>query len=222
VLASPVSVGDNQHSVTGPTDREEAAVSEILSFEDLVAGLRRGDKEAAWQFFARYADRLTRMAHKRLSRRAHNLADSSGLALEVLETVIRRASEGQIDLHSEKSLWGLFVRITMRKCGRLDELARKLREQPLPDPSYESAFGWCPADPNPTPAEAATLQELVEKALQQLPNDCHRTILQLRLQGYTVPEISKEVKRSENTVKWVLKEARKQLEWLLHEGVEKA
>lgn len=51
--------------------------------------------------------------------------------------------------------------------------------------------------------------------LRDLPEP-DRRILQLRLRGYTVPEISAEVDRSEFTVEGVLKRIRKRLKGMLN------
>jgi len=63
---------------------------------------------------------------------------------------------------------------------------------------------------DPTPSEAAILTETLERLMAGLEGD-ERDIVTLQLQGYTIPEISTRVRRSERTVCRVLERVRRRL-----------
>ena len=66
------------------------------------------------------------------------------------------------------------------------------------------------ASHDPTPEEAASLTETLEFVMRGL-DEAQQRMLVLRLEGYTVAEISQEVRRSERTVQRVLGLVRKGL-----------
>ena len=77
--------------------------------------------------------------------------------------------------------------------------------------------GWETIAREPTPLEAATLAETVEQLMGDL-SPREREVLQLRLEGYTVPEISARIGRTEFTIEGILKKIRKTLRRLRDEG----
>ena len=115
------------------------------------------------------------------------------------------------------SLWGLLVVITVRKCGRevrrFHGPERDVRRDAARPNTEDTPSSWEPVARDPTPAEAAMLAETLEEFMRGL-KERERQILELRLQGYTVPEISTTVGRTEYTVEGVLKQVRKRLKSL--------
>lgn len=65
-------------------------------------------------------------------------------------------------------------------------------------------------DRQPLPEEAAMLAELVAQLMDKL-DERQRQILTMRLQGYSIEEISDEVGRTERTVIRILNHIREQL-----------
>jgi RNA polymerase sigma-70 factor (ECF subfamily) len=191
------------------------------SFDDFMARLQAGDQDAARQVFQRFADRLIALAQSRLDPLIRRKTDAEDVVLSVFKSFFRRAAEGEFDLASWDSLWGLLVVITLRKCGRevkrFHRPGRDVRkETDLPPAGDEAEEGWEAVSGEPTPAEAAMLAETLEQFLAGLP-ERERQIAQLRLEGYTVPEISARVGRTEYTVHGVLKKVRKHLQRLRDE-----
>jgi RNA polymerase sigma-70 factor (ECF subfamily) len=185
------------------------------SFTDVMKRLRQGDDTAATQLFDRFASRLIALARSRLDKQLRAKVEPEDILQSVFKSFFRRYSDGHWDVRDWDGLWGLLMVITLRKCGR--ELRHFHRpgydvrvEVPLAaDDNSDSA--WHAIARDPTPAEAAALAEAVEQLLKGL-SDGDRHILELRLQGYTIPEISVQVKRTEYTVEGVLRRARKRLQ----------
>jgi RNA polymerase sigma factor (sigma-70 family) len=144
--------------------------------------------------------------------------DLKEVANSALMSFFRGYAGGKFELEGWDSLWEVLLVITLRKCGRRIEYFRTQRRSVLQD--VQSAAN--PEDPTasweaiahePTPEEAAVLNETVEQVLRSL-HERERPILVLALQGYSLPEISKQTHRTERTVYRVLKRVREKLEEL--------
>jgi RNA polymerase sigma-70 factor (ECF subfamily) len=193
-------------------------MAEEPSFDDLMARLRAGDQDAAARLFRRFAQRLIGLARGHLDRRLQAKVDPEDIVQSAFKSFFPRVADGQFELENWESLWSLLVVITLRKCGRKVDMFhgahRDIRKEVAPAAAGDdSSAVWEAVGHEPTPSEAAILAETVEQVMRDL-KDNERTILELRLQGYTAPEIGQQIGRSEYTVNWVLKRLRKRLRHL--------
>ncbi len=177
---------------------------EPSSFAVLLERLRRRDPVAAERVFRRFAGQLLTLAHQRLDARLRQKVDPDDIVQSVFGTVFRRLAEGQFTLENWDSLWGLLVRITVRKCGAwVDYFTTQgrdvAREVPLSSLDDKALSGWQFLDREPTPEEAAVLGDLVEQALRGL-GDRERRIAALYLQGESVRKIAGRMRCSETKV----------------------
>lgn len=194
-------------------------------FSDLMARLRAGDdraEAAAAEIFHRFASRLIGLAARHLDERLRQKVDPEDVMQSAMKSFFGRQAGGQYDLSGWDSLWSMLVVITLRKCGHKAEHFRAAcrdvaREQALTNPD-ESARSWEALSREPTPSQAALLAEAVQQVMASLEDERERQMLELSLQGYSVPEISTKVGRSERTVQRVLTRVRKRLERLRDEG----
>jgi RNA polymerase sigma-70 factor (ECF subfamily) len=191
------------------------------SFDDLMSRLRDRDSEAAREVFNRFAGRLIGLARTRLDGMVRAKVGPEDVVQSVFKSFFRCQAEGQFDVRNWDGLWSLLVVITARKCGRqlrrFRSAGRDVRKEVAPpDPGEDSAPGWEALSRDPSPEEAAVLAETLEQVMRDL-NERERQVLGLRLQGYTVPEISTRVGRTEYTVQGILKRVRRRLEPLCAE-----
>jgi RNA polymerase sigma-70 factor (ECF subfamily) len=185
------------------------------SFDDVISRLHKGDKDAAAELFRHFAGRLVALARSRLSPRVRGKVDPEDVLQSVFRSFFVREAENQFELKDWDSLWSLLVRITLRKCGREIAASRAdcrdvRRETSLAVGDDDSCRRWEAVARDPTPQEAAILTETLEGLMHGL-DEGHRRILALRLQGYTILEISREVERTERTVQRVLSHVREGL-----------
>jgi RNA polymerase sigma-70 factor (ECF subfamily) len=190
------------------------------SFAEAMARLRAGDQDAAREIFQRFAGGLIGLAYERLDRLVRTKVDPEDVVQSVFKSFFLRYIEGRFDLGDWDSLWGLLVCITLRKCGReikhFHGPHHDVRRE-LSAAEGEAIGGWDVLAREPTPAEAVMLADTVEQFLRELePRE--RRVLELRLQGCTVPEISAEVDRTEHTVEGILRKIRKRLRQLQDGG----
>jgi RNA polymerase sigma-70 factor (ECF subfamily) len=193
-------------------------MSEDSSFDALLARLRAGEQDAATAIFNRYVRRLVGLARSRLDALTLRKVDPEEVANSALKSFFRGYAGGKFELEGWDSLWEVLLVITLRKCGRRIEYFRAQRRsvlqevQPAADPE-DSTASWEAIAHEPTPEEAAVLNETVEQVLRSL-HERERPILVLALQGYSLPEISEQIHRTERTVYRVLKRVREKLEEL--------
>lgn len=190
-------------------------MSEHESFADLMARLKGGDQVAAREIFDQFARRLIGLARKRLDERLQPKMDPEDVMQSVFKSFFRVQRAGKLDLANWDSMWAVLTVITLRKCGHRSDYYRAacrnyIREtrQPATDDSV-SDFQAIARDP--TPSDAAMLTETVDQVLRDLqPRE--KQVVTLSLEGYSVPEISSQVGRTERTVHRVLKRVRERLE----------
>jgi RNA polymerase sigma-70 factor (ECF subfamily) len=152
------------------------------------------------------------LAHTRLDPKLQAKADPESVAQSVFRSFFTRQAQGQFDLQDWDSLWSLLVRITLRKCCRravaLQAECRDVRREVAQARTDESSLGnWQALARDPTPQEAAVLTETLEHLLHGLDEN-QQTILTMRLEGYTVREISDRVDRTERSIYRLLRQVR--------------
>jgi len=187
-------------------------MSDSDSFQHLICRLQAGDQDAASKIYSRFAEQLIRKARTRLNGGVRRKLDPDDVVQSVFNSFFLRQAQGQFELKDWDSLWGLLVRITLRKCGRhvaaLHAQRRDARREVEPASSgMESCVPWEAIAREPTPEEVAMLTE-TQSCLMRRLDERQRQMVVMHLQGYTAPEISRQVGRSERTVQRLLAEVR--------------
>lgn len=188
------------------------------SFVDLMTRLKSGEDEAARQVFHRFSNRLMGLASKHLDHRLAVKVAPEDVVQSAYKSFFLRQREGDFELPSWDSLWGLLTMITLRKCA--DRAAhyqadkRDFTREVAQAKTDNSHVGlWQTAvDREPKPEEAAVLAETVEDLFRSVQDADERAILELSLQGYTASEISEQLNRAERSVRRLRERIRKRLE----------
>ncbi|MCA9202932.1 MAG: sigma-70 family RNA polymerase sigma factor [Planctomycetales bacterium] len=185
------------------------------SLHTLFPRLQACDEQAATQIFNRFASRLIALARTRLDVRFQAVVDAEDVMQSVWRSFFRRQQAGEFHFDRWDDVWSLLVLMTVRKCARtanaLQAARRDVNRQvsAAANPEDDSA-SWQFMDRQPLPEEAAMLAELVAQLMDKL-DERQRQILTMRLQGYSIEEISDEVGRTERTVIRILNHIREQL-----------
>ena len=192
-------------------------MSRSSSFSREMARLSDGHPEAAAALFDRYARRLVGLVRARLDDRLRTKLDPEDVMQSVFRTFFRRHADRGFELDNWDGLWALLAQIACRKCGRQWEFYFSEKRDLRRGAASGERGSVVPDDfvtAEPTPAEAAALSELLELLFRERPPRSRR-VVEMRLQGYTVPEIAREVGCTERTVFRVLGELRADLERFL-------
>lgn len=173
------------------------------SFDRIVCQARAGDDAAAAVIERRFVRRLIALAHGQFETRIRGRADVEDVVQSVYQSFFQRCEAGQFELTSWEQLWGLLALMTVRKCVNRREHLLAARRDAGRESSRPDLDGHpLPAGRQPTPEEAATLSELLDRLLGQLQPP-ERSIIELTLAGLDTAEIAHRLGRSERTVRRV-------------------
>jgi RNA polymerase sigma factor (sigma-70 family) len=181
------------------------------SVTQLIQQLRANDprlrEEAARLIWGRYFRALLDLACANLDRRVRRREDEEDVLQSMYKSFCLRQQRGDFDLSGRDALWALLVRITLCKARNAADRHRRDRRDvareragPSDDPDQ---MGWAMEQmdhADPTPAEAAVLNEDLERRLAALPDPELRRIALWKLEGWTNREIAERNGCTERTV----------------------
>jgi RNA polymerase sigma factor (sigma-70 family) len=184
----------------------EGSVTRLIQF------LRSDDAAerdlAARLIWTRYFRDLLELARNNLSKRIRRREDEEDVLQSMYKSFCLRQQRGEFDLASRDALWKLLVTITLRKARNAAKKQMRDkrdvgREQTLADKHDSESGQWALEQMDssgPSPAEAALLNEALERRLELLDDDQLRQIALWRLEGYTNREIAERLDCTERSV----------------------
>lgn len=188
-------------SGTGPSDRS------------LLRRLKTGEQDAATALYLRYADHVRLLAGAQRSRVLATRLDPDDIVQSVFRTFFRRAVRDGYDVPEGADLWNLFLVIALNKIRN----AASYHQATKRDVRQTVALG---DDERPGSADGgddtglAVLRMVIDDAMGRLPETA-RPIVEMRIEGYEVAEISGRTGRSKRSVERVLQRFRDELKGLL-------
>jgi RNA polymerase sigma factor (sigma-70 family) len=163
---------------------------------------------AARLIWLRYFRDLLDLARKNLDKRIRRREDEEDVLQSMYKSFCLRQQPGEFDVVGRDVLWKLLVTITLRKArtaakrqGR--EMRDIAREQTLPIDDETQSAHWVLEQMDavgPSSAEAAVLNDALERRLEALADPELRQIALWRLEGYTNREIADRLDCTERSV----------------------
>lgn len=194
------------------TARHNEAMSDDLdpiaqpeSLQRMIAGLLSKDPETAQQIVNQYEQRLGALVRSRLDVRLKNRVDADDVLQSAFRSFFRRAEAGEFQFEDWNGLWALLAQIAVRKSYRQSVHHRAQRRDIRREQSTESdgtGPTWETEGRTASPEESASLQEILELLVNALKDDRQRQAVILRLQGFSLAEISEmpEIGLSQRTL----------------------
>jgi DNA-directed RNA polymerase specialized sigma24 family protein len=187
----------------------------------LIIDLRSDDPRvrevAARLVWGRYFQELLSLARNHLSARIRSREDEEDVLQSMYKSFCLRQRRGDFDLASRDQLWDLLVQITLRKARntatRHLQGKRDVRREDGPaagrsDEDLRTTILDRIDSDGPTPAEAALMNEALERRFQMLKDLGLRQIALWKLEGYTNPEIAAHLGCTVRTVERKLERIR--------------
>ena len=173
---------------------------------------------AARLVWGRYFQELLALARSHLSARIRGREDEEDVLQSMYKSFCLRQHRGDFDLSNRDELWKLLVQITLRKARNTAnrhllakrDVRRDVSGNGAPADGFDdptALLNQLDAD-DPTPAEAALLNEALERRFQALREPELRLIAQKKLEGYTNQEIAEELQCTVRTVERKLERIR--------------
>jgi RNA polymerase sigma factor (sigma-70 family) len=156
----------------------------------------------------RYFHDLLELARNHLDRRICRRADEEDVLQSMYKSFCLGQQQGEFDLAGRDELWKLLVTITLRKARNTARVHRRdkraiARERTIADEGQAGSAGWLLKQldaASPSPAEAAVLNEALERRLEALGDSDLRQIALGRLEGYTNREVADRLDCTERSV----------------------
>lgn len=187
-----------------------------LADGSLLRRFRNGSQEAAAALYVRYAERLRVLAQTNLSRNLARRIDPEDIVQSAFRCFFQAVSRGSYDLPSGEDLWSLLMVIALNRIRVQEGFHRAAKRDVRVTTDVGSFDPTAFLRQNKNDTRSDFLRLVLREALDRLPPH-HRTVIQLRMEGYEVAEIARLVVRSKRTVERILQEALNQLRILLDE-----
>ncbi|MFZ9092784.1 MAG: RNA polymerase sigma factor [Planctomycetaceae bacterium] len=172
----------------------------------LVARLRDGDESAASDLYRRYSGRLLGLADRQMSAGIRRTHEPDDIVQSAFRSLFRGVSAGSYDAPEGNSLWSLLAVIAIHKVRRKASRDRSVKATSFIQPDGESSSSQQVPDAISEQQFESSMNEAIEFLQPQ-----EKEIVGLRVQGFTVEEISNRVGRSCRTVERTLQRIREKL-----------
>ena len=172
----------------------------------LLARMRDGDDDAAWEIVARYGPHIRAVVRRRLSDRLRCVFDSEDFVQAVWASFVR--ARPKIDkIENPAQLVALLAAMARNKV--IDQARRKKLDDKMIDAKSQDMVDerhmWSPrvADKTASASHVAIVREQWERMLLGKPAH-HRQILEMRLGGETYVDIAGKMSLNERTVRRIV------------------
>ena len=187
------------------------------SDHSLLKQYRSGDQQAAMQLYLRYAHRLRGLAKTQLSDELAGKVEVDDIVQSVFGSFFRGVNNALYDVPLGEELWRLLLVIALHKIrnhGTYHQAdKRDIRRTTQLDEAEHAPVSRADED------QAATmfLRMVIDEALERMSPQ-HKEMVELRMEGYSVPEIAEKTGRSKRSVERLLQQARTKLSGILEAG----
>lgn len=197
---------------TGHGDRaidDELDAYDLSELSDCLDRVRNGETDAIALLYSRFLDRSVRLAKSQLNVGEDHLIDDEQAAMSALESLIVRVRSGNYaEIKDHVTLWKLLARIIHRKLIKYRRSMYGPKRSPSlpmlrmsPNDGDSTANAKIPVATNePSPLSAMIASDTLNQILDSLKEPEARTVLLLRLEGYSEAEIAEKLKHSRNWV----------------------
>jgi RNA polymerase sigma factor (sigma-70 family) len=185
------------------------------SDRSLLRRLRHGQADAPTQLYLRYAERLQALAARQTSPELGRRLDPEDIVQTVFRTFFRRAAEGSYDVPDGEEIWKLLLVIALNKIRAAAVHHRAAKRDVRRTGSGEANELAIRGAAGKDEGALAVLRMVVDEVLEGLP-ESHRRIIEARIDGHEVAEISRDVGRSKRSVERVLQDFRRRMDELVH------
>ncbi len=186
------------------------------SDRSLLWRFRHGQADASTRLYLRYAERLQALATRQTSNELGRRVDPEDIVQTVFRTFFRRAAEGNYDVPDGEEIWKLLLVIALNKIRSAWVHHRAAKRDVRRTGTGEANELAIRNAEGKDEAALAVLRMVVDEVLEGLP-ESHRRMIELRIEGHEVAEISRDVGRSKRSVERVLQDFRRRMDELIHE-----
>ncbi len=172
--------------------------------------LKAGDSTAARPLWDHFFQQLVGVARRRLGGTSRRVSDEEDVAATAFKSLCVGVADGRFErLDNRDDLWQVLVALASRKA--VDQIRKQMTHkrgsgQVRGDSIFFGNEAETPGNfdqflsQTPTPELIATMDEECANLLARLPDDTHRRIAVLRLEGYGNEDIAEALALSPRTI----------------------
>ena len=176
------------------------------SDQSLVVRLRSGDDQAATEVYERYAKRVFGLVHQQMAERLKALVQPEDIVQSVFKSVFRGINSGAYDAPEGGTLWHLMAIVAVHKVRRNARRRSAMKRDEQRTQSFDAIANFDTAD-SCTPEE---FESAIREAIEGL-KESEQEVVILRVQGFSVEEISGKLQRSRRTIERSLNAIREKM-----------
>jgi RNA polymerase sigma-70 factor (ECF subfamily) len=199
---------------TGPPD--ETPLTGWATDGSLLRRFQGGQHDASTELYLRYAERLHALVVKQSSKDLARRVDAEEIVQSVFRTFFRRAAHGHYTVPDGEEMWKLLLVIALNKVRAAGAHHRASKRDVRQTVGGEAFVRAMESEQCRDEGALSVLRMVIEELLERMPA-ANRRMIELRIEGYEVAEITERVQRSKRTVERVLQGFRNRLEALIHE-----
>lgn len=172
----------------------------------LVVRLRNGEDDAATEFYDRYVKRVFGLVHQQMAEHLRASMQPEDIVQSVFKSIFRGLTTGDYDAPPSGSLWQLVAIVAVHKVRKN---ARRRMADKRDDRRTQSlnAFEDFDTASNSSPEE---FESAIREAIEGL-KPLEQEVVVLRVQGFSVEEISSKLERSRRGIERTLHAIREKL-----------
>jgi RNA polymerase sigma-70 factor (ECF subfamily) len=199
-----------------PASQDETPPPDVISDRSLLQRYQRGQADASTALYLRYAERLHALATAQSSPDLARRVDPEDIVQSVFRTFFRRANLGHYSVPDGEEIWKLLLVIALNKVRATGAFHRAAKRDVRKTSGAESFDRAVEATTGDDETALHFLRMVIDETLQSMP-EAYRRMIELRIEGHEVAEISAIVQRSKRSVERVLQEFRQQLDAQIHD-----
>lgn len=177
--------------------------------KSLVFRLRSGDEDAAAELYHRYASRVFGLVRSQMADYLKAQVEPEDIVQSVFRSVFRGVESAGYDAPAGGTLWQLIAVLAVNKVRRNARRRVAAKRNLLRTESLEELESHEPSFASPQILECAVREAIAELTLQE------QEVVLLRIQSYTVEEISTRIGKSRRTTERLLQSAKEELAKML-------
>jgi RNA polymerase sigma-70 factor, ECF subfamily len=195
---------------------EETLPYEGVSDRSLLRRFQGGQPDASTELYLRYAERLHALVASQSSPDLARRVDAEDIVQSVFRTFFRRAAHGHYCVPDGEELWKLLLVIALNKvraAGAHHRAAKRDVRLTVGGEAFERAIE---SERSRDEGALVILRMVIDELLEGMP-ESHRQMIELRIEGHEVAEITEKAQRSKRSVERILQNFRERLEALIRE-----
>ena len=203
-----LSIGETTIRISSTSEGERGVTSTVIRWMQQV---QAGDDEAAEQIWNDYYRRLMGLARLKLGGSPRRVGDEEDVVVNAFDSFFRAARDNRFEgLQDRADLWRVLAMLVARKAARqIEHLMRQKRGSGQvrgesvfsnPDDFDHAGMENLAAEQNTAGDYVVQMQESLQQLLDLLPDDEHRAIANMRMEGHTNQQIAEALGCTERTV----------------------